>query len=107
MRGSESVIESLLRNRQDEIAAETANLYQNDMVGSVNDLLIYAVDNSNEYFLKQAFREPEPLFTEDILRDNSIIFKLLERLANCSDIELILNILLRAQFERWTQDQAK
>ena len=47
------------------------------------------------------------MFTEDILREKTIISGLLERLANCSDIELILNILLRAQFERWTQDQAQ
>ena len=41
-----------------------------------------------------------------ILYKKEVIRELLDRLCNCNDIELILNILLRAQFERWQQDDA-
>lgn len=32
-----------------------------------NKLLIYALDNSNELFLKNAFKDPDPIFTPDTL----------------------------------------
>lgn len=63
---------------------------------NIEELLLFAVDNSNEYFLKYAFRDPDPIFPEEMLIKRDIIEQLLSRLSNCNDIEMILNILLRA-----------
>ncbi len=49
----ENVLQSLLKHRKDKIAAEFAFTY---FETSGSNLLIYSMENGNEYFLKQAIR---------------------------------------------------
>ena len=51
----ESVLQSLLKHRQDQIAAEFCHNYaEHEDSGEV--LFKYAVNNANEYFLKYALK---------------------------------------------------
>ena len=68
-----------------------------------DDLLQFAITNSNEYFLKHAFRDPGAIFTQSMLNQDNIIEYLMQSLQECDNIELCLNVLLRAEFERWSQ----
>ena len=79
---TEGILESLLRNRQDAIAAATGKFYKQD--SEIVELLMFAVDNQNEYFLKYAFRDPDPVFGEYLLYDMDIIGELLKRLYQCN-----------------------
>jgi hypothetical protein len=65
LRSSESFLKSMLINRQDKIAADCAEFYQQDIDV---DLLKYAIFNSNEIFLKYAFKNGH--FEDYITREN-------------------------------------
>ena len=66
--------------------------------------MIFAVKNSNEYFLKHAFREPDEIFDAEILGQHELIEQLLELLSAGTNIQLIMNVLLYADFESWLKD---
>jgi hypothetical protein len=66
-----------------------------------NKLLIYALDNANEEFLKNAFKDPNPIFTPDTLNKPLIIREMIVMMHRGANIELILNVLLYADFAKW------
>jgi hypothetical protein len=66
-----------------------------------NNLLIYSLDNANEEFLKNAFKDPNPIFTPDTLNKRKIIREMIVMMHRGANIELILNVLLYADFAKW------
>jgi hypothetical protein len=94
---SENLLHSLLINRQDKIAAEYGKNYLKD---ADEGLLRDAIKDSNEYFLKHAFRTQ--IFPMSMLIKPDIIVFLLTCLKQGLKTEMILNILIFTDFGRWT-----
>lgn len=63
------------------------------------DLLMFCLHNYNETFLKFAFRNS--IFGTQLLNTTTIIKTILSIFENGSKSELILNVLLFADFSRW------
>ena len=63
--------------------------------------MIYSLDNANEEFLKNAFKDPNPIFTPDTLNNPDIIREMIVMMHRGASIELILNVLLYADFAKW------
>ena len=63
------------------------------------ELLVFALENYNETFLKYAFRNS--IFGSNFLNMEDIIEKILHIFNNGAKSELIMNILIFADFTRW------
>lgn len=71
------------------------------------EMLQFAVKNCNKIFLKMAFRDPDAILEAAIIDYEDIRSELLDQLEDNTNIELILNIFMRADFAMWTQDDAE
>lgn len=65
------------------------------------DLMIFALRNQNEAFLKFAFKES--IFGPQSFEDESLRTELLDMLSHKAKTELVLNVLIFADFSRWPQ----
>lgn len=92
----------MLINRQDIVAAEYGLFYSSD---ANKKLLEFALNNSNLQFLKQAFRNT--IIQASYLNDKEMIHIILGILKQGTKIELVLNVLIFADFSRWEQDDIK
>ena len=63
------------------------------------DLLLYALHNFNEIFLKYALRNS--IIGSNLLTQPYVIEKILELFSRKAKSELILNVLLFSDFTRW------
>lgn len=92
----------MLLNRQDVIAVEAGKFYIDNLDV---ELLIFALDNSNEHFLKFAFRNQ--LFPAQLLYTPRMINILLGILEQGDRTLLVLNVLIYADFGRWPQKDVR
>ena len=101
LRSNENFLMSMLINRHDMIAAEYGEFYPSCIEGENGHLLLkYAISNSNEIFLKYAFKNA--LFPDFITKENSErVEELLSILNQGTQVELILNIFIYADIENW------
>ena len=97
--GKESMLRSLLRNNADSAASKYCNFY---ILDADIDLLIYAIRNENEEFIKHALKSL--IFNVNMLSEIKIIKELLENLNEGRHIELCLNIIIYVDFGRWSHD---
>lgn len=73
LKSTENFLKSLLKNRQDVIAADFGNFYSEN---ATEELLDYALKNENGFFLKQSFRRK--IFPSTMLTQKKNIEKLLD-----------------------------
>ena len=102
LNSTENFLESMLINRQDRIAAEFGNYYS---IRADEKLLVFAIKNSNSLFLKEALRSS--LIPAIMLNQPQMILTILEILHEGTKTELILNVLIYADFSRWKQTDIK
>ena len=57
-------------------------------------LLIFAIRNANEFFLKHAFKDPGAIFNSILLNDDEVKEEFMNVLYEGSNIEIILNLLI-------------
>ena len=67
---------------------------------SDNTLMIFALRNNNETFMKHALKES--LFGMDLLSQAPVIAELLYLLSTRGKTEFILNTMLYANFAQWS-----
>jgi hypothetical protein len=104
---NESFLMSMLMNRHDFIAAEYGEYYPQNIEGEAGyELMKYAITNSNEIFLKYAFKNG--LFPDFLTKENSErVEELLSILNQGTQVELILNIFIYADMENWSGQHLK
>ncbi len=96
IKSTENILKSFLSNNMDVVANEFSLFYIDN---ADKDLMIYALDNYNELFLKYAFRNG--IFSQNLLTQDDTIELLLTVLKDGVKIELLLNVLLFCDFSRW------
>jgi len=80
----------------DKIACDYAGFYLPD---ANIELLLFALRNGNEIFLKYALQES--IFSSKNLADKNVVDEILTMLANNSRTEFLLNCLNFANFSQW------
>ena len=99
---TENVLQALLINRQDIIACDYAKYYLNH---AAEPLMIFCMRNLNEIFLKFALNSS--IFGTNFFSNTEVRQKLIDMLVHKAKTELVLNVLLYADFTRWPQKQVK
>lgn len=79
LRSNENILKSLLINRMDAVAAEVGNEYGFEEKDK-RPLLLFAIRNENETFLKNAFSADDPFFTPFMLNDVNVIGDILNEM---------------------------
>ena len=99
----------MLINRQDLIAAEYGEFYPdciNEDSGEGENLLLFAMNNSNEQFLKAGLRNT--VIDHNLLNprgsNDKIIKEILNILRQGNKTEMLLNVLIFADFGSWRQE---
>ena len=87
---------SLLINRQDEVACKYVEHYSRE---ATQELLIFALRNQSEIFLKWTLGKSLMMFFREPLVVNELLFMMQSK----AKTELVLNVLLYADFSVWTQ----
>lgn len=96
LRTTENLLKSLLKHHMDVVANEVAIFYIDD---AGEDLLLFALRNFNEIFLKYALRTS--IIGSNLMVRPEVIDPILEIFSRGSRSELLLNVLLFSDFTRW------
>ena len=91
-------MQSLLLNRQEEIATKFAQYYTER---ADEKLMIFCLENQNEHFLKHALGQS--IFGQIYFLDDEVQRCILDMLATKAKTELVLNTLIFADFSLWSQ----
>jgi hypothetical protein len=93
---TENFLKSMLINRQDVIISEFSSFYASY---ADDELLQFAINNSNQLFLKYALKNS--IFEVSGINHPEMIQFILIILKQGTKIELVLNVLIYADFSRW------
>lgn len=111
MKSNENFLKALLINRQDLVAVEYGEFYPEDTCRNRQELFIFALNNSNEMFLKYAFRDTNlgpAIFSADNFKyegdESPVISEIFKMMDEGVQTELILNTLIFAEIGKWKHE---
>jgi hypothetical protein len=102
IRTTENILKSLLKHHMDVVANEVS-LYYIDSADEA--LLLFAMQNFNEIFLKYALRNS--IIGSNIMVSQDVIEAILKIFKRGTRSELLLNVMLFSDFTRWKQAELK